>query len=474
MNRNLTMPMRALGLALVATVAAQDTARADPLFGSYLAGNTTGVGSLSVSNSPQSATYSDLQIQFTTPPTGIYRVDSIEVTAWQSLGSGSFLHAQFSTSINGLGTNFQTSVALATTPQLQTLQALSGIENLNPGTTYYLHLSVDSGSFTSVAKMLLNAAGVTGTINTGSAFSWVAQSSATYPAVRINAHPVPPITPTPAYSALSTVGSPPAPFTAEMSQEIICPGPTNPFTCPVWFTVPATPTPTSAAICQLAANAINANASACWGSGGLPQDFHGYCSGNVLRVTNTTAGGVCSGAAVCIDHVENLNKFMGLLGPISYEYLSVKDPLVLELRNAASGRSRDAGTADLAQIVINRRFPSRGNTPASIRLAEIRVSITSGMTAEEVALAIAGELFKAGDTLVRVAGPRVYFDPGQNVSSGRSGQPLPRAPGLSHQDAVPTYDVAVRITDSAIDWAMSPLENLLEISDQNPTPPLTR
>ena len=439
---------------LVALAIPEHSARADLLWGSYLAGNGASSASVAVNNSG-SGTHSDLAIEFVTPPTGMYKIDSIETTAWQTAGYGSFLHAMITTNINGSGLNYQTYSILSTTgPQLVTLTSTFG-QTLNPNTLYYLTISVDTGSGFSQAKIAQTSAGVTGTLYTGSAFNWATQNNAAYPALRINAHPVPALSPAPAYSAFSTIGSPPAPFTATIFTELICPGPTNPFTCPVWFTVLATPSPNSARVCQYAANAINTNTGGCWGAGGSPGDFHAYCSGNVLRVTNTTPG-VCTGAMICTDHVENLNKFR-VVGGMSYEYLAVRTPLVLELRNAASGKPHDPTADNAVWISINRQPRCQASGRNCRKLTFIEVRLASGMTAEELAKALAQALRRAGDHRVRANGSRLYIKPGKRWCR-----------------YVPTYDIAVRVNDVAIDWALTPFEDFLEVSDRNSSPVLIR
>lgn len=438
---------------LLALAIQQSSARADPLWGSYLAGNGAGSASLTVSNAGNGV-HSDLVIEFVTPPTGTYRIDSIETTAWQTAGSGSFLHATVATTINGTGLNWQTNPPLSTSgPQLVTLTSGFG-QNLSANTLYYLTFSVDTGSGYSQASIAKTSAGVTGPLHTGKAFNWTTQPNAVYPALRINAHPVPPISPVPAYSAFSTIGSPPPPFTATIYLEIICPGPTNPFTCPVGFTVPATPSPTSAQVCQSAANAINTNTGGCWGVGGGPGDFHAYCSGNVLRVTNTTPG-VCAGAMICIDHVENLNKFQSK-GGMSYEYFAVKLPLVLQFRNAASGRRHDP-TADNAVWISISRQTRCWFWRSCHKQTQIRVPVVAGMTAEQLAKAVERALRRAGDREVRAKGSQLRIEPGRRS-----------------RRFAPTFDIAVRVNDAAIDWALTPFEGFLEVSDRNLPPVFER
>ena len=327
-------------------------------------------------------------------------------------------------------------------PQLISAFA-SGFGVLQGGRTYYLEITPHDAH----VRWWGNNAGLEGEIltrdNTGTIPGFLPQPFF-IPVFRILATPCSPPAVKPSYSAYATLG-PTTDSDAEVRLEVICPQtpplgqePAPLFTCPVQIHV--SNNATSSEVCQQLAAVINSHAYGCWFPPNVsnplqPGAFHADCDGNNVRITNSELG-LCPGAFVCPDVVENLTQFSNKQAArfSSYEYNGVRGPLYLEFGNVTSGIAANPALPDVIQIV------HRGLTSGEIFTASVPLTPNTCPC-------------KIGGLLVRA------LEADSSV--------VAYAKGIRFQPQEP-YDITVSVNDTTVSWALSPFPNLLEQSVNHP------
>lgn len=429
-----------VSLATLCLLSSIRAVSADVIYSNFVAGNGYDANPssyFSVTNSGlPSVTL--LAAPFTVPPGINYTLTEVDLVA-----SVNDVHRHIFVSITtdprAQGNSMESaSLILKTTPTYVTLTPQVK-QTLLAGTQYYVVFFVDTAPPTfAAAQWYKNSSGDTGTVyfsdlSQGDINFYPRFTNAQYPVFRIVGTPVPAPPVKPAYSAFGTVKPSNVPVSATVFAEVICPPDKAQFTCPVSTGIPANATP--AQICKQISDAINAHQYGCWGPAD-PLAFHASCDGDNVRVTNSTTG-LCSGAFVCIDHVENVTKFASKKS-LSYEYTSVEGPLRLQMRGPVSGVAVDPAYSD--EIQIDYRGLSSGT------VAQVTVPLSAGSTPQEVAFSLEAALEENIEERVVVAQDGLYF--------------LPAEP----------YDLTVKLNDSTLDWALSPIADLLARSDVNPAP----
>ena len=317
---------------------------------------------------------------------------------------------------------------------------------LQAGLTYYLEFSAsdnypvllwanNAGLGVSQVQVIDNTPGGLGS----------GPEPAILPAFRILATPCPPPVIKPAYNSFATLGPSLTSTHAEVALEVFCP-PVPPsqtpmalFTCPIFIEV--SPKETSAAICRQLADAVNAHTCPIWGATNAnePGAFHADCDGNNLRVTNSEKT-LCGGAAgqfVCADVVHVVSNFAGKTTPFSAsEFNGASGPLNVEFGGLVSGVAFDPALPDVIRVV------HRGLISGSIFTAN--VPLPSGTSVSQIGPLLASALQAEDDDEVLATETGIVFRPQE------------------------PYDLTISVNDSSVNWAASPLPDLLERSVNHP------
>jgi hypothetical protein len=452
--------------AILLASAGAASASAGVVYSNFLAGN----GVDPTASIPMSTDGSYVEVSFEVPPGLSYLLTGIDVALSNPNGVADSLSVALIRDppwapgdgfpIFGDRQDYSATIPLGglepTQPQIVFIN--TGGQNVLDPSLYHLRLSVGSSSAAgATVNWHQNSAGVNGTTVT----SFVPQgtiegtpiqlSTGPLPAFRIRGIPQvlyqigdsPPIAP--AFSSFATVAGGPAAY-ATVELEVICPGPKAQFTCPVGVSLQAGETP--AQVCGDVAAAINnfadtAPLGSCWPLPNLvvdPSQFHADCSGDSVRITNSTAG-LCQGAFVCVDGLNNLTKFAALpqRRTLAYEYDSVSGPLVLDFSGTFSGIPGDPTHPGGIQVIHRRLLTDQ--------TFAVNVQLPAGSTPSQIGSALAAAMLGDADQV--------------------SATPT----GLRFNAGEP-YDLTLRVNDSALSWALSPFTDLLARSSlsTNPAP----
>jgi hypothetical protein len=434
-----------VALASVCLLVSARAAFADVIYSNFVANNgydTNTSNYFSVMNSGYNQNFSSnttLAVPFTVPPGINYRVTEIDVVASVS-DIHRFLSMTIVTTPREGGSIYQsTTGALKTTPGYVQILPNGIKQTLLGGAQYYLEINVDTDPpQLSTARWYKNRAGVAGTVlfndpSAGDVEYHPVFTNTQYPVFRILGTPVPAPAIKPAYSAFGTTNPSNVPVDATIFAEVVCPPDIARFTCPVTIRLASGATP--AQICEQMAATVNAHQYGCWGSVD-PASFHAACDGDNVRVTNSTTG-LCAGAFVCIDHLDNLAVFASKRS-LSYEYDSIEGPLQLQMRGNVSGLVADPAYSD--EIQVDYRGLSSG------KAFQVTVPLLVGTSPQKIAFSLEEALEEGIEEGVVATRDGLYFAPSE------------------------PYDLAVKFNDTTLDWALSPFPDLLARSDNNPAP----
>lgn len=477
MNSRRLSIRRLLALAILVSIGASypRTAWADDVvYGNYTGGYGHGVfagWNLAKNSSFPNNSQSDVAHGFVVPPDIAYRLDRIELTALLEEGD----NVLEMTLVEDNGSETPSGTVLESFDLSGRLEL--GVEKLlvcnsvsqptlMPDERYWIVLSIASANSVWI-KWPINNAGVGGCIGrrpNNPPGSWISGCmdwpNNTQSVFRIVGTPITPPAIKPSYTIYELADPLPNPNAmTRVYPEVFCPPNDAQFNMCVTVGIGSNflSFPTSALICGAIRDAINnfpspgdfcANCP-------TPHGFQAICSGNVLRVTNSTAG-PCSGAYLCADRADP-----PLESSMKTEVFGIEGTMFVRLIGNATGQAESPGGDNIFSVVHATR-----TGPSFVPVTYVATSVlTPGMTPAQVVNAVGSSLISQGDAFVVIQGDKLRFS--NNCPIDKTAAPV-----------ACNYDLFVNLNDTGLRASVAPIDDLFGLIDSQapipvPLPPWT-